>query len=407
MKTRPEPGGIMTFVGASPGAHGPERPNPSELRPMPSRALVSRLLLVALLLLGLVGVSSGMPGPATAALSNVKVVIVVGPSGRSTAYYKREANAIYTEARRHSTNVVRVYTPYATWSRVVSAARGASIFIYFGHGNGYPSRYGPYQGLTKNGMGLDPTTGADGYRHINYGEDRIRQSIRFAPKAAVLLYRLCYASGNTEPGLPEGTTYQSRTRVDNYGAGFADAGASMILATGYPTVPGDYVRQLFTTNRTMEQMFRAAPGFRNHVLGSYASRRKPGMRYLLDPNRGGVDPAGFYRSAIGDMTVRATAVTRRLPPAPAPTPTPTPTPIPTLAPTPSAPPTPSPTEPAPTSPPASPSPDPEPAGPSLPLEPTPTPSGEPSPEATMPAATEEPPASSPPSEPSADVSPIP
>ncbi len=157
-------------------------------------------LAFALLVLSLVVPAVAAPAAVEAA-SSLKVVVVVGPTGSSNALYKREAREIVAEARRYSSNVTAIFTPYATWARVKKAAQGASIFVFFGHGNGYPSRYGAYQGRTKNGMGLDPAYGANGYRHVNYGEDRIRASIRFANDSAVLLYRMCYASGNTEPGL--------------------------------------------------------------------------------------------------------------------------------------------------------------------------------------------------------------
>ena len=117
------------------------------------------------------------------------------------------------------------------------AAAGASVFVYFGHGWGYPSRYGSFDGDRMNGMALDPASGADGRRRVYYGENKVRASIHLAPGAAVLLYRLCYASGNTEPGLSEGTTTQSRRRVDGFGAGFLDTGAGIVIADGHPSLP--------------------------------------------------------------------------------------------------------------------------------------------------------------------------
>ena len=41
---------------------------------------------------------------------------------------------------------------------------------------------------------------------------------------------LCYASGNSEPGLPEGSTSDAIQRVDNYAAGFLRAGAKAVVA---------------------------------------------------------------------------------------------------------------------------------------------------------------------------------
>jgi hypothetical protein len=295
-----------------------------------------RPIAIAFLALSLMVSGAFAPSDAVAA-GGPKVVVVVGPTGSLNALFKREARAIVTEARRYTSNVVVLFTPYATWARVKRAAQGASIFVYFGHGNGYPSRYGPYQGRTKNGMGLDPSSGANGTRHVYYGEDQIRASIRFARDSAVLLYRLCYASGNTEPGLSVGTMSQVRQRVDNYGAGFLGAGARVVIADGHPwQSPANYVRQLFRTDRTVWQMFKAAPNYHGHILGPYASKRRPGMRFALDPDRGGSRPSGFYRSIVGDLSLRTKAVTRRLPPAPPPIVTPQPTPTPVVTPEPTA-----------------------------------------------------------------------
>ena len=256
---------------------------------------------------------SGLPAtPTAAATSTAKVVIVVGPVGNSTAHYIADADKLAAEAGKYTANVVKLYTPAATWTAVKAAAQGASILIYLGHGNGWPSPYPPFQTVTKDGMGLDPVVGADRTRHVYYGEDYIRDGIRLAPNAVVLLYHLCYASGNTEPGLATGTLTDSRQRVDNYGAGFIGAGARAVIADGHPdTLVVDTVRQLFTTDRTIDQVFRAAANWHGHPIGPFPSQRTPGLRYELDSDT--TAPSGFYRSVVGDLDLRTTAVTGTLP----------------------------------------------------------------------------------------------
>ena len=193
-----------------------------------------------------------------------------------------------------------------------AAAQGASVFVYLGHGNGWPSIYPPFQTITKDGLGLDPQSGADGDKHVYYGEDYIRNNIRFAPNAVVLLYHLCYASGNTEPGLSQGTFAEARQRVDNYGAGFIGAGARAVMAEGHPAHPAtSAMRQLFTTNRTLDQVFRNAPTWHGHLQGPFDSQRTPGLRFQLDADTAA--PSGFYRSLVGDLGLRASAVTGALP----------------------------------------------------------------------------------------------
>ena len=58
---------------------------------------------------------SATPVRAAAALSPAKVVIVVGATHGATASYRKSADAAYAEAIRHTSNVVKVYSPNATW----------------------------------------------------------------------------------------------------------------------------------------------------------------------------------------------------------------------------------------------------------------------------------------------------
>ena len=71
------------------------------------------------------------------------VVIIVGATHSATDRYRDVGDAAYAEARKYTSNVVKVYSPNATWAKVKAAAVGASIVVYMGHGNGWPSPY-PY-----------------------------------------------------------------------------------------------------------------------------------------------------------------------------------------------------------------------------------------------------------------------
>ncbi len=269
---------------------------------------------LAIAILALIVLGLSQPVPVARAASSAKVVIVVGPVGDHNAHYKADASDIAAEARKYTSNVVKLVTPNATWANVKAAAQGANVFVYLGHGNGWPSIYPPFQTLTKDGLGLDPSGGGDGSKHIYYGEDYIRDNLRFAPNAVVLLYHLCYASGNTEPGLDQGTYADARQRVDNYGAGFIGAGARAVIAEGHPDHPATHeIDALFTTNRTMDQVFRTAPSRHGHLLGPIASQRTPGLAFEMDADTAA--PSGFYRSIVGDLGLRARAVTGA-PPAP-------------------------------------------------------------------------------------------
>jgi flagellar hook assembly protein FlgD len=234
-----------------------------------------------------------------AAIGDPKVVIIVGATGSVTANYRADADVAYAEAIKHTTNVVKVYSPNATWTKVKAAVTGASVVIYFGHGNGWPSPYGNDAAYTtKDGFGLNATAGGGDYNNTYYGEPAIA-TLALAPGAIVLLNHLCYASGNSEPGNPEPTVSVARQRADNYAAGFLKAGASAVIAEGHTGIEST-VHALFTEHTTIEDMWRTMPNQNGHV-SSFASARTPGATIFQDPT---TTTTGYWRSlAIGNVGV--------------------------------------------------------------------------------------------------------
>jgi hypothetical protein len=237
--------------------------------------------------------------PARAAYAP-RVVIVVGPAGGSTADYLSHAHDYARQARAYGASVAEIYTPHATWPRVLSAAQGANVFIYLGHGNGWPSPYAPWQTRTKDGMGLNPYDGAGNGNVKYYGEAEIQASIRLAPGAVVLLNRLCYASGNAEPGMAEPTWTTAIKRVDNYQAGFMRTGASVVLADGHTSLAYE-LAVLFHGSQSVWAAWSHDPDANGHTR-AFDSARNSGVRLFLDPDRA---RAGFYRS----LAVRPGATT--------------------------------------------------------------------------------------------------
>ena len=266
---------------------------------------------LALLVLAFAAVLGGLgtahPVSAAAARSPAKVVIVVGATHSTTARYRTYADAAYAEAIKYTPNVVKVYSPNATWSKVKSAAVGASVLIYFGHGNGWPSpyTYDPNY-TTKDGMGLNADLNGDGrlsdHENRYYGEPYVR-TLDLAPNAIVLLHHLCYASGNSEPGHAQPTVSVARQRISNYAAGFLASNAQAVLADGHRG-PVDYLRALFTTDQTIESMWRTAPGNNGHAR-SFTSTRTSGVRALMDPEG---TSSGFYRSLVTHPTLTTNLV---------------------------------------------------------------------------------------------------
>ena len=234
----------------------------------------------------------------------MKVVIIVGPVGSSTANYIYNAKRYAAQARSYGATVVEIYSPNATWDKVKAAAQGAKVLIYLGHGNGYPSPYGAFCQYTKDGFGLNKTAGAGNSNTKYCGEYYIRTSIRLAPNAVVILNRLCYASGNSEWGAPNPTKSTAKQRVDNYGSGFLRAGARAVFADGI-TSAAYVLYGLFKTNRTIGSIFTSSPELERRlrlpVPGSSGPPSSGPGWHPYAPNR-------YYRSVIGNLSLSAATI---------------------------------------------------------------------------------------------------
>jgi hypothetical protein len=78
----------------------------------------------------------------SAAARPAKVVIVVGPTGPGmTDRFRAQADEAARIARQYTSDVTVIASPNATWPRVKAALQDASVVVYMGHGNGWPSRY--------------------------------------------------------------------------------------------------------------------------------------------------------------------------------------------------------------------------------------------------------------------------
>src|ERR1035437_633400 len=215
-----------------------------------------------------------------AAVSQAKVVIVVGATQGDTAKYRADADGAANTFAKYTSNIVKVYSPDATWAAVQAAAAGASVLVYLGHGSGFPNPYVGYlQPNGDNGMGLNTPTGGSDSTTQYYGENYMAQ-LGLAPNAIVLLNHLCYASGNSEPGLGTPTLSVAQTRVDGYASGFLRGNARAVIAEGVGSL-SPYIDAIFSTNQTIDQIWRTAPDFHNNVM-SWASTQNPGFTSQID-----------------------------------------------------------------------------------------------------------------------------
>jgi hypothetical protein len=260
----------------------------------------SRRLIVVALLAAFAASLGVMATPKPTLAATMKVVVVVGPAGSSTTKYRDSARVYAKLARSYGASVTEIYSPYATWSRVKAAAKGANLLIYLGHGNGYPSPYGSFQRYTKDGMGLNATYG-NGNSNVKYwGEYYIDRDIQMARNAVVILNRLCYASGNSEWGWANPTKSTAIKRIDNYGAGFLRAGARVVFAEAVNSI-SHHVRSLFTTSSTMNAILMSHPEASSARDFYFNSSRTYWARAHSDPPQAGK----YWRSVIGNLDMSA------------------------------------------------------------------------------------------------------
>ncbi len=275
----------------------------------PVRRESSLRQLVAALVVALAALSGFVrplapPAPAAAATGEPKVVIIVGATHGATESYRQKADVEYNHVLQYTSNVVRIYSPNATWSVVKAAIEGASIVIYHGHGNGWPSpyTYDPNY-TTKNGFGLNSTAGQGDNNNKYYGEPSI-ETLNPAPNAIVLLHNLCYAAGNSEPGHADPSESVARQRADNYASAFLRAGFGAVIAGGHENaVP--YLDALFTSDQTLDEMWRNSWTANGNTF-TFASGRTPGATVAMDPE----SPGKYYRAfTTTDLSLRTGDVT--------------------------------------------------------------------------------------------------
>ncbi|HET7024029.1 MAG TPA: hypothetical protein VFI39_02355, partial [Gemmatimonadales bacterium] len=59
-----------------------------------------------------------LPATALAAYPQARVVIVVGAVESTTSSFRTDADTIYNEVIKYTSNVTRIYSPNATWAKV-------------------------------------------------------------------------------------------------------------------------------------------------------------------------------------------------------------------------------------------------------------------------------------------------
>ncbi len=201
---------------------------------------------------------SALAAVPVAAVDPLKVVIIVGPTGALTDSYRQTGNAIAGAATAAGAEVVKVYSPRATWARVRNAVAGANVVVYLGHGNGSPSPYSSTEWPDRNnGWGLNRTTkggdsdnwsttmvycgekallgtltASDGaYQWKHCGGRTNTDGIAPAANWVMIYNKACYAPGAGEGWDVKATESVAFQRVRNYSYPALKAGAGAYFAT--------------------------------------------------------------------------------------------------------------------------------------------------------------------------------
>ncbi len=287
-----------------------------------------RAALIAILTL----VSSQLAvAPVGAVVAEPKVVIIVGPTGAQTASYRSRGDDYATVAAAAGANVVKVYSPNATWAAVKAAVDGANIVIYLGHGNGYPNPYGSTKlGDRTDGWGLNRTTGGgdsdDWSKYMVYcGEkallgtltssDGVAQRtycaggpITPAPNWVMIYSNACYTPGASEGWDVPATESVAMQRVRNFSYPALQRGAGAYFATD---MGADGLIDTILRNPDMPfgAIAESANGYDLSRQRHYAHPDLPGSRIWIQ-NTGSPTSGSYFFAYAGhpDLTPSGTTV---------------------------------------------------------------------------------------------------
>ena len=127
-------------------------------------------------------------------------------------------------ARSYTPNVVKVYSPDATWTAVEGALQGASVVVYLGHGNGWPSRYRDALPIDPERVGAEPQRRAPTPTSTSARSGSARSRAREERGRDLQPPLLRERQHGARPA--RGHARAGQQRVDNYAAGFFRAGAA-------------------------------------------------------------------------------------------------------------------------------------------------------------------------------------
>ncbi len=209
--------------------------------------------------------------PQIQSLPPLKAVLIVGPidgdTGQWTLGEIENMEDAAAELEANDVTVHRFYTPSNDWGQIKQAAEGAHFLFYRGHGV-YWSNF-PH-----------PTVGGFALKDRFVSSDDIRQDIRLAPNAIVMLYG-CFTAGTSSLDGEDIGVEEARRRVAQYSDPFFDIGAAGYYANWFGSAFQMFVRYLFQ-GETLGEAYESYFDFNPNTVHRTTHPDHPQMAMWLD-----------------------------------------------------------------------------------------------------------------------------
>ena len=205
------------------------------------------------------------------ALPALKAVLLVGPIdgdyGPWTTREKAAMDLVAAVLETYGVTIHRFYAPDNDWTEIVTAAEGAHFFIYRGHGVYWDAMPNP----TVGGLAL-----ADRF----VSADDIRDELRLAPNAIVMLYG-CFTAGSSSIDAGALSREEARRRVIQYSNPFLDIGAAGYYANWQGDAFQQFTSHLFQ-GMTLGQAYERFPDYSAATVEAYSHPSREDMVVWLD-----------------------------------------------------------------------------------------------------------------------------
>lgn len=176
------------------------------------------------------------------------------------------------ELQANGVTVHKFYAPNNDWEQIKAAANGAQFLFYRGHG--------VYWGSMPS-----PTVGGFSLSRRFVSPDQIRNELRLAPNAIVMLYG-CFTAGSSSIDNGSISSAEAQRRVLQYSAPFMDIRTAGYFANWFGDAFQMYVRYLFR-GMTLGDAYQAYFDFNPASVERYAYPGHTGSVLWLDKDTWG------------------------------------------------------------------------------------------------------------------------